>query len=141
MTLTIPREPVRVQTIQFTGITADQLLTFTNPKGEIESLLQIADVDWERIILDIDVTTLTGTNVIFKLKSCLKKGGTAIAATTMDAKDSAGNNVVSATLTAAGRSLVVVSRAGSNIGGLIGVYADVSSLSALVGTISIYVGK
>lgn len=146
--LSLLRKPSTALTFNFTGITSDQILTWTNPDTGMvgDSLLYIGDVDWERIVLDIDVTSFTGTNVIFKLKTCNKRGGTAIAATTMDAKNGAGANVASSTITAVGRELVTVARfdtdnGASNIGGFIGIYADVNSVSVLAGTISVFVGK
>ena len=138
------RRIYRARTYSFTGITSDQILTFLGEDGITYSLLDISDVDWNRIILDIDVTTLTGTNVIFKLKTSNSRAGTAITATTMDAKNGAGTAIVSSTMTAAGRELVTVARmdadsGASNIGRLIGVYADVSSITALVGSITVFV--
>lgn len=137
----------KIWTGSFTGITSDQLLAIFTDKGQANSgLVDISDVDWERIVIDLDVTTLTGTSVTFKLKTANTRGGTAIAATTQDAKNGAGTAIDSGSLTAAGRVMFAVARydadnAASNIGALIGLYADVTSITALVGNVSIYVGK
>lgn len=142
----------KVFTGTFSNITSDQLLAiFNDGESSTASWLPIGDIDWERIVIDLDVTTLTGTNAIFKLKTCNNKNGTAVTATTLDAKDGTGTAVASATLTGAGRSLIAVSRTGAgdfdtnavtpNIGQFIGLYADVTTLSDLDGTVTIYVGK
>jgi hypothetical protein len=143
---TLLRRIYRSVAYSFTGITTDQILTFTAEGGQLASLFDIADVDWDRIVIDVDVTTITGTNVIFKLKTANARSGTAIAATTMDAKNGAGTAIVSSTITAAGREMITVARldsdsGASTIGRMLGLYADVTSLSALVGTANIYVGK
>lgn len=146
MSLETLKKPFATFKGTFTNIAADGFVSFTQ-KGVTTNYLDIGDVDWERIVIDWDVTALSGTNCIGKLKTLNDPAAsTAPTATTMDAKDGAGNAVVTTTRTGAGRELVVVSRqdqdtGGSNIGRYIGFYLDTSSITDLDGSVTIYVGK
>lgn len=134
----------------FSSITSDQLLSIFRSEGLAnQGWLNIGDVDWERIVIDIDVTGFSGTSVTFKLKTLNNpQSSTAVTATTLDAKDPAGTNVTKSGVAAVGRSITVVGRTNANtttgyanIGKYIGLYADVTSLTKLNGSVAIYVGK
>lgn len=140
------RHSHKVFTGPFSNIAADGFVTLSGSGQDSGTLMDIGDIDWERIVVDLDITALTGTNVIGKLKTCNVKSGTAIAATTMDAKNGAGTANVSSTATAAGRELHALARMDtdsgpSNVGRFIGYYLDTSSITDLDGTVTIYVGK
>lgn len=143
------RKPGRVFTGTFTGITSDQALAiFPDSTGAAVAFMDIDDLDWDRIVVDLDITSYSGTSVTFKLKTCNNKSGTAIAATTMDLVDGAGSNVTSGSKTAVGRSLFKASRLHpgtthgmSNAGKFLVLYADVTSIALLAGRVTIRVGK
>lgn len=141
-------KPNAVFTGTFTNVSADGFVTLSGP-GQSGELVDIGDVDWERIVIDWDVTALSGTNTIGKLKTANVKTGTAVAAATMDAKDGGGTAIVTTTRTGAGRELVVIGRKNadadgpgvSNVGRFIGFYLDTTSITDLDGTVTIYVGQ
>ncbi len=143
------RKASRVFTGTFTGITSDQALAiFPDSSGASVAFMDISDIDWDRAVVDLDITSYSGTSVTFKLKTCNTKSGTAIAATTMDLVDGAGSNVTSGSKTATGRSLFKCSRLHpgtthgmSNAGKYLVLYADVTSIAKLAGSVTIYIGK
>lgn len=128
-------------TMTFTSLSADTLLT----TSDLLAYQDISNVDWERIIFEANVTTLTGTQVIFK---GLTTNDPTNAGATTDAAATQGDGttaVVSATITAVGRYVKGISRrasdgsACSNVGKYLGFWADVTSVTVLTGTLNIFV--
>lgn len=127
---------VKVCKYSISAVTADAVLTQANGVGYCD----ISDMVPERIVLEHNVTSLTGTNVIFKVISTSDPTN---AGATTDAPllgSDGSTAVVSATLTGTGRGskgtsvpIVGGSGVGMNLGTKIGVWADVSSISALDG--------
>jgi hypothetical protein len=130
----------------FTQSITSGLLTFI-VNGQKTTLLPLQDIDWQRILLDIDIPTATGgTSLTIKLKTQVSAGGSAITTTTMDAKSPASVNIASSAITSTGRQLIVAQRendtGASNISGLIGVWVDVSgTYTTLSGKINLFVGR
>jgi len=118
------------------GVIADAVLVQSNG----ETYCNIYDIIVERVTLEHNVTTLTGTSVVFKVITTSdpsNNGATTDPA--LDGSDGA-TDLVSATLTATGRGskgtsvpIVGGSGVGTNLGTKIGVWADVASISALEG--------
>jgi hypothetical protein len=149
MSNTLLRKPYKQWTGTFT-VTADGMLTFTNPDGTTASWLYVGDVDWERCTIGLDVTAApTGTSptLDLKLKTKAAKGGTAAGASTMDAKDTAGAAVAMTQATAAGRESKTFARLGNtassaNIGPYVGLYADVGGTTpSFTFNATLYFGK
>ena len=130
----------KVIQLDFTGVTSDQLLTDSSGN----SLFDISDVDWQRIVMEHNVTSLTGTAVTFKVLTTNNKNGastSAVAATQADGSTA----FKSASVSGAGVGAVATGKtkgdgsAASNIGKYLMVLADVDTISALVGTIWLYI--
>ena len=126
--------------LSFTGITSDQMLT--DESGN--KAFPLGDVDWSRIVIETNVTTLTGTSVTFKVVTT--NDAPSIATTSVAAVMGNGSTAfASASVTGTGRKMFATGKAAadgsaaSNIGGYIGVWADVDTISALAGTINIYI--
>lgn len=130
----------KVIKISFAGITSDQLLTDAAGNNKWD----ISDVNWDRIVVEYNVTTLTGTSVTFKMLTTNDPNGGATTDTQADKADGS-TDMASATLTGTGRGMFATGKmaadgsAASNIGKYIEILADVTSLTALVGDIFIYV--
>lgn len=130
----------KVIKLTFTGITSDQLLTDANGANKFD----ISDVNWKRIVVEGNVTTITGTNVNFKI---LTSNDQNAGATTDSAATYADGTTAfaSGAKTATGRFAFATGKeastgaAASNIGKYIMVFADVTSITALEGSLFIYV--
>lgn len=135
-------KPNKVIRIDFTGITSDQMLSQNNV-----SMFDISDVaNPRRIVLEHNVTSLTGTSVTFKTvtSSDPNNSGATTDAALVGADGS--TNLASASVTGTGRgskAISIINTADaadtSNLSKYIGVWADVTSISALAGSIFIYV--
>lgn len=119
-----------------TDLAADALLTQSNGVAYCD----ISDMVVERVVLEHNITALTGTNVIFKAITTSdpsNAGATTDAA--LDGSDGS-TDFVSATITATGRgakgtavNVIGASGVTVNLGTKIGVWADTSSITDLDG--------
>lgn len=129
---------VKVCKYTITDLAADAILT----QADGSAYCDISDMIPERVVVEHNITTLTGTNVIFKVLSTSDPNN---AGATTDAPllgSDGSTALVSATITATGRGSkgTSVPEAGSsgvgmNLGTKIGVWADTSSITDLDGTV------
>lgn len=135
-------------------VTADGLLNFHNitPEGGSSPYLDLSDVDWERIVVDLDVSAASGTSPTLdvKGKTLNVSSGTAIATGTCNAIDGGGTAFAMTQATAATREIKALGRrnadadaAGvSNVGKYFALYGDVGGTSpSFTITYTVYVGK
>jgi hypothetical protein len=132
-------KPSKVITLNITDLAADTLLSDASGL----SAFDLSDVNWERIIVECNITAITGTNVTFKV---LTGNRNAITASSPVAKAGNGSSDFSSgTLTTAGVTMFAASKgamdgsAVSTVGRYIGILADVTAVTDLDGTITIYV--
>lgn len=133
---------VKVFKYSMTDLAADAVLTQANGQAYGD----ISDMIVERVVIEHNITALTGTNVIFKVLSTSDPSN-AGATTDPPLLGSDGSTaLVSATLTGTGRGskgtsvpVVGTSGVGMNLGTKIGVWADTSSITDLDGTVWIVV--
>jgi hypothetical protein len=133
----------RNKTVQlvFTGLSADGMLS--DGAGTIN--IPLDDINWQRIVVHGSVDVLTGTSVTFK--AVTGNNPTAVLATTSVAavKGDGSTAFVSASLTATGSfSFATTKRSSdgataSNIGQQLGFWADVTSVTVLTGTLTVYI--
>lgn len=139
------REPSKRWT--YSGIiSADGMLTFTDGSSNSSTWMDLGDVDWERIVIDADITTVTGTTTTLslKLKTANSKTGTQPDATIMAAKDTGGTAItVAAATTAATRTVQALLRYNgtgpATVGRYLGIFADVTLQAGGSYTTKIYV--
>lgn len=143
------RLPFKTWTTTF-SVSADGLISFTD-KGVTTTLLDLGDIDWERIVVDLDVTSATGTTptLDLKLKTVNTGLGTAIAAGTLNLTDGGGTACAMTQATAATREIKAFGRrnadadgAGvSNAGRFLSAYADLGGTTPVFGgRLTIYAG-
>lgn len=119
-----------------TDLAADAVLT----KSDGTAWCDVSDMVVERVVLESNITALTGTNVIFKAITTSdpnNAGSTSDAA--LDGSDGS-TDFVSATLTATGRAakgtavnVIGASGVTTNLGTKLGVWADTTSITDLDG--------
>ncbi|MGB0718498.1 MAG: hypothetical protein ACPGO7_04120 [Alphaproteobacteria bacterium] len=132
------RLPSKVFTFSAT-ITEDGAVTLNGSGGESDTWVDLANIDWERVIVDLDVTAVSGTSptLDLKLKTANSKEGTAVATGTLNAVDGNAAAMAMTQATAATREIKGFGRRNSdadaagvsNIGKFFGLYADVSGTS------------
>jgi hypothetical protein len=132
-------KPSKVITLNMTDLAADTLLSDASGL----SAFDLSDVNWERIIVECNITAITGTNVVMKVVTGNRN---ALSATSPVAKTGNGSSdFASATITTAGVTMFATSKGAmdgstvSTVGRYIGILADVTSVTDLDGTITIYV--
>lgn len=131
-----------VRTCKYTVTTAanaaaDAVLAKTDGTG---NMCDVSDMIVDRVVLEDNVTAITGTNVIFKAITTSDPSDSG-ATTDVALKGSDGSTaLVSATITATGRhatasgtSNLGASGVVTNLGTKVGVWADVTSLTVLDG--------
>lgn len=136
------RQTKIVKTCKYTVTTAanasaDAVLAKSDGTG---NYCDVSDMIVDRVVLEDNVTAITGTNVIFKAITTSDPSN-AGATTDIALKGSDGSTaLVSATITAAGRhatatgtSNLGASGVTNNLGTKVGVWADVTSLTVLDG--------
>lgn len=121
-----------------TDLAADAILTQANGTAYCD----ISDMIPERVVVESNITAITGTNVIFKVLTTSDPANTGATTDAPMLGSDGSTALVSATLTATGRaskgtSVPVVggSGVGTNLGTKIGVWADTSSITDLDGTV------
>lgn len=130
------------------NLAADGLVEFAGAgiDGKSVSIPLYKEIpDWERIVIDVAVASITGTNVVFKAVS-LANINTDVTASSPVAKLQDGStDFASATITAAGTYRMVCNKKSgaaattSTVAGILGLLADVSSVTDLDAEISILV--
>jgi len=115
-------------------VTADAILALSNGLH----MADISDVAWERIIIEFNVTAMTGTNFVLDLKTTNDKNfdGSNTEASNVQAVQADGSTAVSsATITGTGRYMFAVGRTASagatasNVGKYIGLFYDHNATS------------
>ena len=142
--MSVTTKRYKVIKLTITDLAADGMLADGNGKKYFD----VSDMDVERVIMEHNITGLTGTNVIFKALTTSDPNNSG--ATTDAALVGADGSTafVSATITAAGRGAKAISLANdggancSNLGTKIGVWADTTSITDLDGELFlVIIGK
>ena len=125
----------------FTNIAADGMLSTADGISDID----LSDINWQRIVVHGTVDAITGTSVTFKAVTgndpSVPLATTSVAATKGDGTTA----FASASLTGTGTfSFATTKRssdgsAASNIGSKIGFWADVTTVTDLDGSITVYI--
>ena len=133
----------RVCAATFADIASDQLLTID---GTSKKTCYIGDMKVKRIVLESNITAISGTNVIFKVLT--HSDPTYAGATTDPALVGSDGSTafVSATLTATGRAakgtavnVIGASGVTTNIGDILEIFADTTSLTDLDGDVRVVI--
>lgn len=130
---------LKICKFSYTDLAADAALS----QADGTYWCDISDMNVERVVVEDNVTALTGTNVIFKVITTSDPNYTTPAGTSadpaLDGSDGS-TDLVSATISATGRHskgtsvpVVGASGVGTNLGTKLGVWADTSSITDLDG--------
>jgi len=139
----------------FSGtLTADGLLSFSNPNGDgVDTpYLDLSGIDWERIVVDMDVSAASGTSPTLDLeaKTVNIASGTTPTTSLCDVKDGSGTAFAMTQATAATREIKALGRKNSdadgagvaNVGKYIAFFAETGGTSPSFTTkVVVYVGK
>lgn len=132
-------KPFKVITLSFADIAADALLADASGATAFD----LADVNWERIVVETNITALTGTSVTFKVVTGNRNALTT--SSTVAKKGDGSTDFASASITGTGQSMFAASKgamdgsAVSTLGRYIAILADVTSITDLDGTVTIYI--
>ena len=102
---------------------------------------------WKRIIIDINVKSITGTNVVFKALSLVDIAADIVATSPVAKVQDASTDFASATITAAGTYRMVCNKISgsaattSTVASILGLLADVTSVTELTADISVMITK
>lgn len=102
--------------------------------------------DWKRIVIQIDVKTLTGTNVTFKGKTAVDINKDLTSDSVAAKKGDGSTDFNSATITATGTYIIAMNREGassasSNIGSVLGLLYELTSVSNLTADVFVLVTR
>lgn len=133
------QKPFKVISLDVSNLTADELLS--DASGA--SVFDLADVAWERIVVEVNVITLSGTAVTFSVVTGNRDDLDLLAPVAL-----AGDGLTpfsSGSLTLPGRLMFATAKGSMNgassatIGRYIALKADVTAMSDLDGTVTLYV--
>jgi hypothetical protein len=132
----------KVISLTLNNVIADALLADANGN----TVFDISDVNWQRIVIEGNITTITGTNINLKVLTTNDPLNTGGATTDSAATQADGSTAfTSGAKTGTGRFMFATAKykadgsACSNIGNFIEVFGDTTALTVLTGNVNIYV--
>lgn len=131
----------KVIKLSFENVTSDRTLSDGNGKVYFD----LSDVNWQRLVVEVNIRALSGTSVVFKGITTNDQNNAGATTDVAALMGDATTAFASTSITGTGRTAFSTTKAAadgsaaSNIGKYIGFWADVSSISDLDGELYLLV--